>query len=147
MDNKLETTLAENIDLIAKSFQKHSPEVWEYAVNYQKTASMYDFVFSVFVLLVLWLLVLMFISKINKPKLALKKAGANLSDSTNGYGNDGKIKIDHDTYQLYFWAQWVLRGAATIISLIIINGMVEDYKVYTNAKYFAAKELVKIVKH
>lgn len=66
----LETTLAENINLIAKSFQTHAPEVWQYAVKFQETDAFSDIIY--YIALVICMLVGWFfaIKQINKLKSA-----------------------------------------------------------------------------
>ncbi len=141
--DKLTTTVAESIDAISKSFSEHAPEVWQSAVAYQKSTAfieiIYGVVYAIIILTVYFFIVRKFF---DGPIKELKDSGAGMC-KTNYYEKDG---INHERYQTYRIFRTVCTIAVSIFILIQIGCSSRSVKRYMNAEYYAAIELMKIVR-
>lgn len=134
--DKLENTLAENIDLISKSFQKHAPDVWEAAVAYQQSGAVISAFYHVAIIAGFWLIALILLNKIYKPGFAYQ-ASKDVHTWGDSRGND--------VYEALVITKWIMIASVLIANIISLSFITDYYVVYVNAEYFAAKDLISAV--
>ncbi len=137
---KLATTLAETISTVSKSFSEHAPEVWQSAVAYQKSTAVIEIVYSLLYVSIALILYFFVVSKLHKPIKELKEAGANMCDYQH---DDG---INHDSYQIYQFTRGISAGLIAIFIMTQMACTSTDIKRLVNPEYYAAIELMEVVK-
>lgn len=132
---KLTTTLAETIDTISKSFSEHAPEVWESAVAYQKSIAVIDISYNVIYIIAILALYLFIIYKISQ----FKKLNKIIMENKDNNFDSREIM---DAEIILFWST-IITSVFLVINIACTSS---NIKRYFNSEYYAAIELINVVK-